>query len=49
MREFVDADLISPFSLWEKGRGKRGVAVAARYSSPLPNPLPKGEGVRREK
>ena len=29
-----------------EGPGKRGVAEAARYSSPLPNPLPKGEGVK---
>ena len=29
-----------------EGPGKRDVAEMVRYSSPLPNPLPKGEGVR---
>jgi hypothetical protein len=29
-----------------EGPGNREVPEAARCSSPLPNPLPKGEGVR---
>jgi hypothetical protein len=40
-------DLVSPFSLWEKGRG-RGAKLGGSNLSPLPNPLPKGEGVRTD-
>jgi hypothetical protein len=35
---------LTPFSLWEKG-GDEGAKPDGELS-PLPNPLPKGEGVR---
>jgi hypothetical protein len=39
------------FSLLPLGEdlGEEGRSWATRHPSPLPNPLPKGEGVRRKK
>ena len=42
----VNVGLIISLLPLGEGPGKRGVAEAARCSSPLPNPLPKGEGAR---